>query len=133
MEELNEFEKYNQEVDVKTLPMYSRVQLSMCDGRDNGPMYVGIKGYIFDVTGNAKQYGPGKTYNVLVGRDATRLFGFNKLKLPEQSDDSGLTSTTWYYGDLDEKQMGLVDKWVAFFKKRYRIVGVVVDSVEIPN
>lgn len=88
-----------------------------------------IRGYIYDVTSNEKNYGPGKAYHLLVGKDVSRLLGMNKLKLEEENPLTAApgSTDTWSTGDLTEKQNNTVDKWVVFFRKRYRIVGVVVD------
>lgn len=124
----NEFEIYNSQVDVSTLPIFTRPQLSRYNGIDAHEIYVAIRGYIYDVTGNDKNYGPGKSYHKLVGKDVSRLLGLNRLQLkPEDAGSDRGAECTWYTGDFNEKQNQIVDKWVLFFKKRYRIVGVVVD------
>lgn len=126
--ELNEFQKYNASVDVLTLPMFSRGQLSQYNGVDKPELYVAIRGMIYDVTHNQKSYGPGKAYNRLVGRDASRQLGTNKLQLGPNEILKDEPENTWYTDDLTEKQNGVVDKWGEFFKKRYKIVGIVVDQ-----
>lgn len=124
-----EFEIYNSQVSILTLPTFTRLQLAQYNGRTKNQLYVAIRGYVYDVTSNEKNYGVGKTYHLLVGKDVSRLLGINKLKL--QEDNSSLSSSTmantWYTGDLTEKQNEKVDKWAEFFRKRYRIVGVVID------
>lgn len=130
--ELNEFEVFNSNIDIKTLPIFTRMQLAQYDGELKPEIYVGIRGYIYDVTNNSKSYGPGKSYHKLVGKDVSRLLGLNKLQLKPGSDqgdsyDPFLKDNTWYTGDLSEKQNQIVDKWILFFKKRYRIVGIIVD------
>lgn len=119
------FIKYNEQIDMDTLPMMSRLELANYDGETKKLLYVAIKGLVFDVTPNWKQYGPGKSYNTFVGKDCTRLLGLNKLRLPSETRN-WLTDTTWYYDDFNDKQLEIVDKWILFFKKRYKIVGVVV-------
>lgn len=126
--ELNEFQKYNASVDVLTLPLFSRSELALYNGVDKPELYVAIRGLIYDVTSNQKSYGPGKAYNRLVGRDASRQLGTNKLQLGPKEVLEDEPDNTWYTDDLTEKQNGVVDKWGEFFKKRYRIVGAVVDQ-----
>lgn len=128
--ELNEFEVYNSNIDIKTLPIYTRMQLAQYNGEYKREIYVGIRGYIYDVTSNSKSYGPGKSYHKLVGKDVSRLLGLNRLQLKpgdDKGDDPFLKDNTWYTGDLNDKQNEIVDKWILFFKKRYRIVGIIVD------
>ncbi|KAK6464010.1 cytochrome b5-like heme/steroid binding domain-containing protein [Scheffersomyces coipomensis] len=132
--EPNEFEKYNDNIDINSIPIYTRSQLSLYNGQDKSQLYVGIRGYIYDVTENSKSYGPGKSYHKLVGKDVSRLLGLNRL-IPtgadnidnQSSNNHNLQDTTWYTGDFNEKENEIVDKWIIFFRKRYRIVGVVVD------
>lgn len=109
--------------------MYTRLQLARFNGVDKSQLYVGIRGYIYDVSDNTKSYGPGKAYHKLVGKDLSRLLALNRLqlKLDEPDKDDKDVTNTWYTGDLTEKQISVLEKWVLFFKKRYRIVGVIVE------
>lgn len=127
-EEANEYQIYNSQVDIETLPIFTRLQLATYNGIDHPLLYVGIRGYIYDVSNNEKNYGPGKGYHKLVGKDVSRLLALSKLQLkPEDSEkDEKGTENTWYTGDLTDKQNATVDKWVTFFQKRYKIVGVIV-------
>ncbi|KAJ7582161.1 cytochrome b5 [Mycena floridula] len=95
-------------------------QLKEFDGQTAGkPIYVAIKGTIFDVTRKADVYGAGGSYNVFAGKDGSKGLGMSSLK-PEDavSDFSG----------LDEKDRKVLDDWHAFFEKRYNIVGRVVEA-----
>lgn len=126
------FIKYNEEVNIEALPIFSRLELAKSDGIRSDKIYVAIRGMIFDVTDNAANYGPGKSYHSLVGKDCSRQLGLNQLKWEaNDSDDSGV-KTSWYTGDFDEKQNDIVDKWILFFKKRYKIIGVVGSFDLIP-
>lgn len=122
MTETTEFDAYNSALDTKTLPIFTHLQLGQYNGTDRRQIYVGIRGYVYDVTENLKNYGPGKSYHRLVGKDVSRLLGLNRLLLDEETGQN-----TWYTGDFDDSQNLIVDKWVGFFRKRYRIVGVIVD------
>ncbi|OBA17001.1 cytochrome b5 [Metschnikowia bicuspidata var. bicuspidata NRRL YB-4993] len=124
-----ETEAYNSEVDLLTLPIYTRAQLRQYNGQARPQLFVAIKGYIYDVTRNELSYGAGKIYHQLVGKDVSRLLGLNRLQLkPEPGAEPGAAhSNEWDFSDLTEKQRRTLDKWVLFFRKRYRIVGVVVD------
>lgn len=122
MAETTDFEAYNEALDFNTLPIYTHLQLGQYNGTDRPEIYVGIRGYVYDVSGNLKNYGPGKSYHRLVGKDVSRLLGLNRLQVNEETGEN-----TWYTGDFDDGQNAIVDKWVVFFRKRYRIVGVIVD------
>ncbi|EER34696.1 hypothetical protein CTRG_01557 [Candida tropicalis MYA-3404] len=110
----------NEKLSIHDLPIFSRNKLSQYNGTDKPQIYVAIRGYIYDVTANSKSYGPGKGYHAFVGKDASRMLGLNKLKLPEGEE-------SWYTDDLDDKQQKIIDDWTVFFKRRYNIVGLVVD------
>ncbi|RCK54629.1 putative steroid-binding protein 3 [Candida viswanathii] len=110
----------NEKLSIHDLPIFTRTQLSQYNGTEKPKLYVAIRGYIYDVTANVKSYGPGKGYHAFVGKDASRMLGLNKLKLPEGEDP-------WYTDDLTDKQQKIIDDWTTFFKMRYHIVGVVVD------
>lgn len=129
--ELNEFQIHNSKVSLETLPSCSRAQLARFNGTDRPEIYVAIRGYIYDVTANKDNYGVGKSYHRLCGKDVSRLLGLNMLSLPEgESDDKPDWEKTWDTSGLTDKQQEAVDKWVLFFQKRYKIVGVVVDHVQ---
>lgn len=137
--EKNEFEIYNEAIDLGELPVMTRSQLALYNGADKAELYVAIKGYVYDVTSNSKSYGAGKSYHALVARDCGRMLAMNKLDVAKLYVDDGATSTrsepqhrrseidTWTISDLTERQQAAVDKWELFFKKRYRIVAVIVD------
>lgn len=119
---VTEIELYNQQVNLNKLPMYTRRQLSIYNGINDAKIYLAIRGYIYDVSNNSKSYGPGKSYHKLVGKDVTRLLGLNRLKIKEGDDRS-----TWDTTGLNEKQLLSIEKWIQFFRKRYKIVGVIVE------
>ncbi|KAK6203179.1 uncharacterized protein RJT21DRAFT_119326 [Scheffersomyces amazonensis] len=143
-----DFETYNDNIDIKSLPILTRSQLSLYNGEDKSQIYVAIRGYAYDVSENTKSYGPGRSYHKLVGKDVSRLLGLNRLTITgsinnsDNSDnnnsngngngngegsESNLKETTWYTDDFTDKENEIVDRWVLFFRKRYKIVGVVVD------
>ena len=97
---------------------FTAESLSKYNGSDAAlPIYVAIKGSVFDVTSKREMYGKGGSYNVFAGKDASVALGKSSLKLEDAvADYSGL--------DADERQV--LDDWEKFFKLRYSIVGQVV-------
>ncbi|KTW28573.1 hypothetical protein T552_01834 [Pneumocystis carinii B80] len=94
--------------------------LSQCDGSNEGfPVYVAIKGMVFDVTPNRASYGPGGSYHVFAGKDGSRGLGKSSLKEEDATAD---------YSDLNESELQTLEKWVDFFSKKYNIVGKVVQD-----
>ncbi|KAI9282202.1 cytochrome b5-like heme/steroid binding domain-containing protein [Sporodiniella umbellata] len=101
----------------KTTPI-TVSELRKYDGSDPSlPIYVGIKGDVFDVSKNTASYGPGAGYNVFAGKDSSKALGKSSLKPEECIAD---------YSDLTEKELETLEQWHAFFSKRYNIVGKVV-------
>ncbi|KAF8980974.1 progesterone binding protein [Cyathus striatus] len=104
---------------------FTSAQLREYDGSNaSKPIYVAIKGTIFDVSHKADVYGPGKSYNIFAGKDGSRGLGMSSLKPEDAVAD---------YSTLDEKDMKVLDDWFAFFSKRYNIVGKVVDGPSSAN
>ncbi|KAF8233366.1 cytochrome b5 [Tricholoma matsutake] len=98
---------------------YTPEQLKAYDGADpDKPIYVAIKGTIFDVTHKADVYGAGKSYNIFAGKDASRGLGMSSLEPQNAIPD---------YSDLNETDMKVLNDWYSFFTQRYNIVGTVVD------
>jgi len=93
--------------------------LAAFDGSDaSKPIYVSIKGDVFDVTRKRDVYGPGGSYNIFAGRDGSRGLGLSSLKLEDAVPD---------YSALAENERKVLDDWHAFFTKRYNVVGRVSD------
>ncbi|KAF8625320.1 hypothetical protein AX15_005450 [Amanita polypyramis BW_CC] len=93
-------------------------ELKQYDGSvPGGPIYVAIKGTVFDVTHKEDVYGAGKSYNVFAGKDGSKGLGMSSLK-PEDAVAN--------YSELDENDRKTLDHWYDFFTKRYNVVGHVI-------
>ncbi|GFZ45491.1 hypothetical protein JCM24511_03217 [Saitozyma sp. JCM 24511] len=93
-------------------------QLAQYDGSDpSKPIYVAIKGRVFDVSGKKEMYGKGAGYNVFAGKDASKGLGMSSLDPKDAVSD---------YSSLNEAQIKTLDQWEGFFEKRYSVVGKVV-------
>eukprot|EP01134_Creolimax_fragrantissima_P000714 CFRG0714T1 len=94
---------------------FSAEELRHFDGTDeNSPVYVAIKGIVYDVSENRDAYKPGKGYALFAGRDASRALALMSLKV----DDA-----TANLDGLEPKQMDVLDNWVSFYKKKYKVMG----------
>lgn len=115
-------------------------ELAKYDGSDPSlPIYVAIKGDIFDVSNNRDAYGTkGKGYNCFAGKDASKVrirplqpghnakYG-NPISLQALGKSSlNLEDCVADYSDLTEKELETLNQWHAFFAKKYDIVGKVV-------
>ncbi|KAA1475088.1 progesterone binding protein [Dentipellis sp. KUC8613] len=94
-------------------------QLKIFDGSDEyKPIYVAIKGTVFDVSPKRDTYGPGKAYSIFAGKDASKGLGMSSLKQEDAVPD---------YSTLPPNERKVLDDWHAFFTKRYNVVGKVID------
>ncbi|KIJ68074.1 hypothetical protein HYDPIDRAFT_107705, partial [Hydnomerulius pinastri MD-312] len=97
-------------------------ELEAYDGSDDSkPIYVSIKGDVFDVTRKKDVYGKGGSYNLFAGKDGSRGLGKSSLKPEDAVPD---------YSTLPENEMKVLDDWHSFFSKRYNIVKRVTDMPE---
>ncbi|KAH9484742.1 putative steroid-binding protein 3 [Psilocybe cubensis] len=104
---------------------FTTEELKQYDGSDpTKPIYVAIKGTVFDVSSKKDVYGPGRSYSVFSGKDGSRGLGMSSLKPEDAVAD---------YSTLDAKDMKVLDDWHAFFSKRYNIVGRVTDGPVIES
>jgi membrane-associated progesterone receptor component len=78
------------------------------------PIYLAIKGVVYDVTASREMYTPPKGYSVFSGKDASKALGMSSLKPEDCISD---------YSQLSPEDMNTLDKWVEFFKKKYPVVG----------
>ncbi|KAL9688627.1 hypothetical protein QQ045_033050 [Rhodiola kirilowii] len=96
----------------------SAQQLRQFDGTDpSKPIYLAVKGRIFDVTSGKSFYGPGGAYEMFAGKDASRALA----KMSKNEDD--------VVADIDglsSKEIGVLDDWERKFEAKYPIVGRVV-------
>nr|CAG8436050.1 8649_t:CDS:2 [Entrophospora candida] len=76
--------------------LFTPAELAKYDGTDaSQPIYVAIKGTIFDVTTKRESYGPGGSYHVFAGKDASKALGMGSLQPEDVIAD---------YSSLDDKQ-----------------------------
>jgi predicted heme/steroid binding protein len=101
-------------------------QLSEMNGSTNEtPVYLSVKGNIYDVSSARAMYGPGGGYHGFAGRDATRAFATGCLETECMvSSIDGLT----------ESELKEIDRWVELYHNhdKYTYVGrlMFVDPVD---
>ncbi|XP_073047643.1 probable steroid-binding protein 3 [Primulina eburnea] len=90
-------------------------QLKNYDGTDpSKPIYVAIRGRIFDVTTGKSFYGPGGAYCMFAGKDASRALA--KMSKEEHDVVPSLDGLT-------DKEIGVLNDWEKKFEAKYPIVG----------
>ncbi|CAN1186353.1 Probable steroid-binding protein 3 [Linum perenne] len=97
---------------------FTAAQLSQYNGTDSSkPIYVAIKGRVFDVTTGNSFYGPGGSYSMFAGKDASRA-------LAKMSKDDADVIPSLH--GLTEKELGVLSDWEKKFEAKYPVVGRVV-------
>jgi membrane-associated progesterone receptor component len=95
-------------------------QLRAYDGTDpSKPIYVSVRGKVYDVTSGRGFYGPGGAYAVFAGREASRALGkMSKDEADVSGDLSGLT----------DKELGVLADWETKFQAKYPVVARLADA-----
>ncbi|MEE6514988.1 hypothetical protein FKM82_023457 [Ascaphus truei] len=100
----------------KPVRLFTDQDLARYSGeQDDQPIYMAVKGTVFDVTAGKEFYGKAAPYTALTGKDATR--GVAKMSL----DPADLTYDTT--GLTEEQLKSLDDIFDNVYKKKYPIVG----------
>nr|XP_012807334.2 neudesin [Jaculus jaculus] len=96
--------------------LFTEEELARYTGEEEEqPIYLAVKGVVFDVTSGKEFYGRGAPYNALTGKDSTR--GVAKMSL----DPADLTHDTT--GLTAKELAALDDVFTQVYKAKYPIVG----------
>lgn len=98
------------------------------NGQDGKPIYLAIRGRVFDVSHKAHFYGPGGPYENFAGRDATRglaMGSFDKEMLTED-----LEGPLDDLEGLGEGEMESLAGWEGSFRENYPVIGKLVPVAE---
>eukprot|EP00878_Enallax_costatus_P002466 GHUV01002646.1.p1 GENE.GHUV01002646.1~~GHUV01002646.1.p1 ORF type:complete len:163 (+),score=13.94 GHUV01002646.1:152-640(+) len=95
-------------------------QLADYDGRDaSKPVYISVRGKIYDVTAGKTFYGPGGPYAVFAGKECARALAF--MKVTSEDCNGNLDGAT-------EAQLKTLEDWENKFRQKYGIAGEVVPA-----
>ncbi|XP_023103857.1 neudesin isoform X3 [Prionailurus viverrinus] len=99
--------------------LFTEEELARYGGEEEDqPIYMAVKGVVFDVTSGKEFYGRGAPYNALTGKDSTR--GVAKMSL----DPADLTHDTVSQTGLTAEELkSLDDVFTTVYKAKYPIVG----------
>jgi len=86
------------------------------DGANGGPIWVAIKGLVFDVSAKPDMYGPGGSYHIFAGKDGSRALALGSLTAENAVPQ---------YSDLGPAELKVLEDWLVFFQKRYPQIGKV--------
>ncbi|KAG2500583.1 hypothetical protein HYH03_001352 [Edaphochlamys debaryana] len=99
-------------------------ELLAFDGSDaDKPVYIAVKGVIYDVSQSREFYGKGGPYEAFAGRECSRALAIMKVDAAECNDN---------LADCTEKQLKTLEDWCNKFNSKYPIVGQLDDVVEVP-
>jgi len=104
--------------------IFTPPQLMPYDGNNNAPVYLAVRGNVFDVSPGRNFYGPGGPYANFAGRDASR--GLACGSFDEDMLTENLQGPLDKLEDLDEEQMEALRGWEERFNEKYLIVGKLV-------
>ncbi|PVU87457.1 hypothetical protein BB560_006485 [Smittium megazygosporum] len=92
------------------------------------PIYIAIKGVVYDVSvnGGRRFYGPGGAYSIFAGRDASRLF--SRFDFDEGVTQEELDSPIDKLDDLSPEEQDSLDAYIQLFESKYERVGILVDN-----
>ena len=97
-------------------------ELAQMDGRtETTPIYLAVKGQIYDVSAARNLYGPGKSYHSFVGKDSSRGFATGCL------EPSCMVATL---DGLSDEQIQEVHRWAELYHThdKYKCVGKLVND-----
>ncbi|XP_073409489.1 neudesin [Dendrobates tinctorius] len=106
----------------KPVRLFTDEDLARYNGeQEDQPIYMAVKGAVFDVSAGKEFYGKGAPYNALAGIDSTRAVAKMSLE-PEDliADTTGLTG---------DQLKSLDDIFESVYKKKYPIVGYTAQRI----
>ncbi|KAK1087955.1 Dihydrodipicolinate synthase [Friedmanniomyces endolithicus] len=104
--------------------VFTPPQLMPFNGQDNQPVYLAVRGRIFDVTSGRNFYGPGGPYANFAGQDASR--GLACGSFDEEMLTEDLKGPLDRLEDLGGEEMEALKGWEERFQEKYLVVGKLV-------
>lgn len=119
--------KIKDDIDAENAMHITREQLEEMDGYDGAPLYLSIKGRVYDVSAGGKFYAEGGEYHDWVGRDASRSFGTG---CRGGVDRTGMECLSESMEGLTDKEIKEIDRWLELYEThdKYTFVGYLVDD-----
>lgn len=104
--------------------VFTPPQLLPYNGTKNMPVYLAVRGKIFDVTAGRNFYGPGGPYQNFAGRDASRGLACGSFDAEMLTED--LNGPLDKLEDLGGEEMEALSGWEERFSEKYLVVGKLV-------
>lgn len=103
--------------DVYDFPTISLDQLHSYENSEY--IYVGINGWVYDVSHRTDAYGPRGSYGIFSNKDASRALAMSSLSASDVKDSEGREGSLL---GLEEQQFKTLNQWESFFQQRYKII-----------
>lgn len=103
---------------------FTPVTLRPFDGNNGQPVYLAVRGRVFDVSPGRNFYGPGGPYENFAGRDASRGLAFGSFDEDMLTVD--LDGPLDKLEDLETDQEEALQGWEERFLEKYLVVGKLV-------
>jgi len=94
------------------------------NGTNNMPVYLAVRGRVFDVTSGRNFYGPGGPYQNFAGRDASRGLAYGSFDEDMLTKD--LEGPLDKLEDLGKEEEEALRGWEERFEEKYLVVGKLV-------
>lgn len=119
--------KIKDDIDAENAMHITREQLEEMDGFDGAPLYLSIKGRVYDVSEGGKFYAEGGEYHDWVGKDASRSFGTG---CRGGVDRTGMDCLSESLEGLTDNEIREIDRWLELYEThdKYTFVGYLVDD-----
>eukprot|EP00584_Thalassiosira_punctigera_P011167 CAMPEP_0172531950 /NCGR_PEP_ID=MMETSP1067-20121228/5166_1 /TAXON_ID=265564 ORGANISM="Thalassiosira punctigera, Strain Tpunct2005C2" /NCGR_SAMPLE_ID=MMETSP1067 /ASSEMBLY_ACC=CAM_ASM_000444 /LENGTH=224 /DNA_ID=CAMNT_0013316393 /DNA_START=128 /DNA_END=802 /DNA_ORIENTATION=- len=119
--------KIQDDIDAEDALTITREELEEMDGFDGAPLYLSIRGRVYDVSAGASFYAEGKEYHDWVGKDASRSFGTG---CRGGVDRTGMDCLSESLEGLKENELKEIDRWLELYEThdKYTFVGHLVDD-----
>ncbi|KAI8830326.1 cytochrome b5-like heme/steroid binding domain-containing protein [Chytriomyces cf. hyalinus JEL632] len=100
--------------------LFTPEELSQFNGNDPSlPIYIALKGVVYDVTARPDLYAPGGQCAPFAGKDASYAFGKSARGLQNLTSDKVKSDVS----ELNEEELEALENWVAYYETAYKIVG----------
>jgi len=104
--------------------VFTPPQLRPYSGENKSPVYLAVRGNVFDVTPGRNFYGPGGPYANFAGRDASRGLACGSFGEDMLTED--LQGPLDKLEDLGGEEMEALRGWEERFNEKYLVVGKLV-------
>ncbi|WPG98855.1 Hypothetical protein R9X50_00165300 [Acrodontium crateriforme] len=104
--------------------VFTPPELLPFNGQNNAPVYLAVRGRVFDVSSGRNFYGPGGPYANFAGRDASRGLACGSFDEDMLTED--LQGPLDKLEDLGGEEMEALRGWEERFTEKYLVVGKLV-------